>query len=67
MDIYTTGDIAHKLEADRDAVAYALRKSHVEPIGRAGLVRLFPDSALDTVRDFLQSKRRPANRREGQV
>ena len=64
MDFLTTGDIAKKLGTDRDAVAYALRKTNVEPAGRAGLVRLFPGDALATVQIFLNSK---ATRKEKQA
>ena len=39
MDFLTTGDIAEKLNVDRDVVCYALRKARVQPVGRAGQVR----------------------------
>ena len=57
MNFLTVSDIARSLDEDRDAVAYAIRKSRIEPAGRAGLVRLFPGSTLEAVRDFLGSKR----------
>ncbi|MBN2315939.1 MAG: hypothetical protein JXM79_18580 [Sedimentisphaerales bacterium] len=57
MDIVTVSDIANKLDIDRDAVAYAIRKAGVEPLGRAGIVRLFPGSAVGTVKRFIRSKR----------
>lgn len=62
MNFVTTGDITKKVratgvQADRDAVSYALRKAGVEPIGRAGIVRLFSESAVDSVREFLERKR----------
>ena len=57
MDIVTSGDIAQQLNEDRDAVNYALRKSSVKPVGRAGLVRMFPGSAVQTVKEFLANKR----------
>jgi len=56
MDFLTTGDIAKELGADRDAVAYALRKTKTEPVGRAGIVRLFSGAALAKVQSFLDSK-----------
>ena len=58
MDILTVGDIAKELGVDRDAVGYAIRKAKVEPLGRAGIVRLFPGSAVETVKVFLNSKRK---------
>ena len=57
MDFLTTGDIAEKLNVDRDVVCYALRKAKVEPIGRAGIARMFSGSALRTVEDFLETRR----------
>jgi hypothetical protein len=60
MLILSTGQIAAEIGADRDADAYAIRKAGIEPVGRAGLVRLFPQSAVDTVRTFLAGKRKPA-------
>jgi len=58
MDLMTVGDIAKKLDIDRDAVSYAIRKTNTQPVGRAGIVRLFSGSTLATVRDFISSKRR---------
>ena len=58
MDIVTVGDIAQKLKVDRDAVSYAIRKTNTQPVGRAGIVRLFSGSAVATVRDFISSKQR---------
>ena len=57
LNFLTTGDIATKLDVDRDVVNYALRKAKVKPIGMAGIVRLFPTSALDTVKSFLDFKK----------
>lgn len=57
MDFLTTGDIAKKLNEDRDVVSYALRKAKVAPAGRAGAVRLFPGTAIVVVKNFLNSKR----------
>jgi hypothetical protein len=62
MNLITVGDIAKKLDIDRDAVAYAIRKENIEPVGRAGLVRLFPDTALDTVRYFIKRKKSNVNK-----
>jgi hypothetical protein len=56
MLVLSSGQIAEQIGQDRDRVSYAIRKAGVRPIGRAGIVRLFPQSAVSTVREFLQSK-----------
>jgi hypothetical protein len=56
MVILSSGQIAAEIGADRDRVSYAIRKTGVKPIGRAGIVRLFPESAVNTIREFLQSR-----------
>jgi len=61
MLILSTGQIAAEIGADRDRVCYAIRKAGIQPVGRAGLVRLFPQSAVETVRGFLAAKRAPKN------
>jgi len=53
MKFLTSGDIAKQLNEDRDAVAYALRKLRIQPIGRAGQVRLFPADAIDQAKQFI--------------
>jgi hypothetical protein len=58
MLVLSTGQIAKRVGEDRDAVSYAIRKAGIQPVGRAGLVRLFPQSAVDTVRTFLAGKRK---------
>tara|TARA_Y100000310_G_scaffold213286_1_gene214192 strand:+ start:2340 stop:2540 length:201 start_codon:yes stop_codon:yes gene_type:complete len=55
MKFLTSGDIAKQLNKDRDTVAYALRKLRIQPIGRAGQVRLFPADAIDQAREFIDS------------
>jgi len=62
MDFLTVGDIAQKLKVDRDQVSYAVRKANIEPVGRAGMVRLFSGNAIPLVRNFINSKR--AKRKE---
>ena len=64
MNLLTSGDITKSLnigglKVDRDAVSYALRKGKIQPVGRAGIVRLFPGTAVSAVKDFLDSKRKP--------
>jgi hypothetical protein len=58
MRYVTTGDIARLTGRDRDQISYALRKGGVEPIGRAGIVRLFPASAIDIVQEFFETRDR---------
>ena len=57
MLFLSTGQIAEEIGEDRDRVSYAIRKAHIQPVGRAGLVRLFPQSAVATVKNFLDAKR----------
>lgn len=56
MLVLTTGQIAQQINEDRDRVSYAIRKAGIKPVGRAGLVRLFPESVVNTVREFLQDR-----------
>jgi len=39
--MYTTGDIARRLGVSRSAVSYAIDRARIEPVHRAGIVRLF--------------------------
>jgi hypothetical protein len=61
MLVLTTGQIAEQVNEDRDRVSYAIRKTGIKPVGRAGLVRLFPQSAVNTVREFLQIRQMKEN------
>ena len=61
MVVLTTGQIAQQVNEDRDRVSYAIRKAGIKPVGRAGLVRLFPQSAVSTVREFLQTRQMKEN------
>lgn len=56
MNLVTTGDIAQRLKVDRDAVSYALRRGKIQPVGRAGIVRLFSEGVVETVKNYLDSK-----------
>ena len=56
MEVMTVGDIARELGVDRDAVAYAVRRTNIQAVGRAGIVRLFPGGCVSVVRHFLRSK-----------
>ena len=57
MNFLTVGDIAQRLKVDRDKVSYAVRKANIEPVGRAGIVRLFSGNAVEMVKKFIDSKR----------
>ncbi len=61
MLVLSTGQIAEEIGQDRDRVSYAIRKVGVKPVGQAGLVRLFPQSAANTVREFLESRQGKEN------
>lgn len=56
----TTGKIAKQLDVDRDAVAYALRKLRISPIGRAGLARIYDKTCIAAIETFLNNKHRKA-------
>ena len=53
----TTGTIAKDLGADRDAVSYAIRKIGAEPIGRAGIVRMFDPGVTKKVKAYLELRK----------
>ena len=57
MIFLSTGQIAAEIGEDRDRVSYAIRKAGVQPVGRAGMVRLFPQSAVAIIKSFLDAKR----------
>ena len=57
MDLLTSGDIARQVNADRDAVSYAIRKLGAEPDGRAGNVRLFAGSTAEEVQAYLTQRK----------
>ena len=55
---FLDGPDSRSADVDRDAVAYAVRKLHLNTVGRVGITRIFEPSAIDAVRTFLASKRR---------
>ena len=60
MKLLTTGEIAKQLNVDRDKVSYALRKLGIEPSGTAGNTRVFSETALTEIEEFLNlSTERP--------
>jgi hypothetical protein len=61
MLLLSTGQIAEQIGEDRDRVSYAIRKAGIKPVGRAGLVRLFPQSAVSAVEEFLKSRQAKEN------
>ena len=67
MNYVTSGDIAKQTDNDRDSVSYALRKIGIEPVARAGIVRLFPTNAIHRVRDYLESKENRTTRKESSL
>ena len=63
MVLFTTGAITKTLResglpVDRDQVCYAVRKLCLEPVGIAGPARVFSQSAVAAVREFLNAKRK---------
>ena len=47
--MYTSGDIARCLDANVNRVRYLLATRDIRPIGRAGMVRLYAESAIEAV------------------
>ena len=54
MGFVTSGSIAEQLGVDRDKVAYVLRKAKVKPLGRAGIVKVYSETTVDTVAELLR-------------
>ena len=66
MRLLTSGEIARMLAVDRDRVIYALRKLAVQPTGTAGQIKVYPETSLKVVKDFLNDRERvSAKRRDG--
>ncbi len=57
MQLKTTGESATQLGVSRDQVNYAIRKMRIEPIGTAGVTRIFSDASVIAVWAFLEQKR----------
>ncbi len=62
--LYTSGDIARALKAKVTRVRHILAtREHVRPVGRAGLVRLYRESAIQAVSDELATQENSGDRR----
>jgi hypothetical protein len=57
----TAGVIAAELNAPLSRVLYVLRYRNIQPIGRAGVLRLYDRSAVDSVRAALAEIDRQAS------
>jgi len=64
MQLKTSGQIAETLGVDRGRVAYLLRRARVRPVGRAGIIRLYPPIAIEVIEKLLQYDRLPASQIE---
>jgi len=60
--VVTSGQIAEQIPCHRDEVSNALRSMDVQPLGRAGIVRLFAPEVVDEVRSYLEHKRQRKSR-----
>jgi hypothetical protein len=56
MVVLSTGRSGAELREDRDRVSYNIRKAGVEPVGRAGMVRLFPESSVTAIWQSLEAR-----------
>lgn len=54
----TAGVIAQELGVPLDQVLYLIRKLNIQPIGRAGILRLFGVPAVDAIRSSLENRKR---------
>ena len=64
-NLVTPGDIARLLSEPQHRVTYVLNsRTHIRPLRRVGIVRLFPPSAVDAVLEELREidARRNAHR-----
>jgi len=59
----TTGDIARRCNVPRSVVCHAIERHSIQPVGRAGIVRLFSDDqwpeiwrALNAVKSNAKSR-----------
>ena len=54
--LFTSGDIAKLIETKVTRVRHILAtRDHIRPVGRAGLVRLYDESAITAVADELRN------------
>jgi len=67
MKLLTTGEIAKQLNADRDRVSYALRKLDITPSGIAGNTRVYPETALLAIEEFLNTRSRKESKDESPI
>ncbi|MCF7956445.1 MAG: hypothetical protein K9M75_11635 [Phycisphaerae bacterium] len=56
MEYITTGIIAKQLNTDRDKVSYALRKLGINPCGMAANIRVYHETALVAVEEYLNTR-----------
>lgn len=54
----TTGDIARRLNVNATLVRHIIDTRDIAHVGRAGLVRLFPESAVSEVETALAARER---------
>lgn len=55
MALLTSGDIARVLDANVSRVRQVLNTRPIEPVQRAGIVRLYDDKAVQAVREEIAS------------
>ena len=56
--LLSTGEIAQRLNIDRDKVSYAIRKLALQPASVAGQIRIFSENTLPVIKVFLDRKAR---------
>lgn len=63
----TSGDIATRLDEEAMKIRHIIATRRIKHIGRAGTVRLFPESAVGEVRDALATITRRRRRKTATV
>ena len=56
MHFTTAAQIAKHFNVSRDRVSYVLASQRIEPVARAGLVRLYRPDTIERVRDALAAQ-----------
>lgn len=54
--LLTVGDIAAELDVAIHRIRYAIATHHIRPKQRAGIIRLFDESAVEALRELLSEK-----------
>ena len=66
--LWTSGDVARALNCGVNRVRYILAtRDHIRPVGRAGLVWLYDEAAVEAVKEVLLQRAREAEEEQVKV